>query len=62
MNKEVNRPRGKKPHTSCGTGGKNSSNRKGKFQNGMEYVFWAKGPALGPVRSVSADRKKVRKF
>ena len=23
--------------------------------NGMEYVTWAKGPVLGPVRSFSAD-------
>ena len=26
--------------------------------NGMEYVIWAKGPALGPVRPFSADRRK----
>ena len=26
--------------------------------NGMEYVVQAKGPALGPVRSFSADRRE----
>ena len=26
--------------------------------NGMEYVIRAKGPALGPVRSFSADRRE----
>ena len=27
----------------------------------MEYVVWAKGPALGPVRSFSADRRRREK-
>ena len=27
----------------------------------MEYVIWAKGPALGPVRSFSADRRRREK-
>ena len=29
--------------------------------NGMEYVIWAKGPALGPVRSFSADREREKR-
>ena len=29
--------------------------------NGMEYVVQAKGPALGPVRSFSADRRREKK-
>ena len=29
--------------------------------NGMEYAIWAKGPALGPVRSFSADRRRREK-
>ena len=31
------------------------------FLNGIEYVVWAKGPALGPVRSFSADRRRREK-
>ena len=27
----------------------------------MEYVIWAKGPALGPVRSFSANRRSEKK-
>ena len=27
----------------------------------MEYVIRAKGPALGPVRSFSADRRRIEK-
>ena len=29
--------------------------------NGMEYVIWAKGPALEPVRSFSANRRRREK-
>ena len=32
------------------------------LENGMEYVIWAKGPALGPVRSFSADRREKKKY
>ena len=31
------------------------------FRNGMEYVIWAKGPALGPVRSFNADRRREKR-
>ena len=27
----------------------------------MEYDFWAKGPALGPVRSFSPDRRREKR-
>ena len=30
-------------------------------RNGMEHVIRAKGPALGPVRSFSMDRRKRKK-
>ena len=30
-------------------------------RNGIEYVVWAKCPALGPVRSFSADRRRGEK-
>ena len=30
-------------------------------KNKIEYVIWAEGPALGPVRSFSADKKKREK-
>ena len=29
--------------------------------DGMEYVIWAKGPALGPVRSFSANIRREKK-
>ena len=29
--------------------------------NGMEYVVMAKGPALGPVRSFSAGRRREKR-
>ena len=33
----------------------------GNIMWNMEYVIWANGPSLGPVRSVSADRRREKR-